>query len=74
MIVYDVVQIVTPEGTRHSSYPAGRWWCEVWFDPAYAAARAELFNERCAAGGISYAVEAHDEESPDRAPEWTPGR
>lgn len=65
-LVYDVIQDVTPDGARNSSHPLGSWLV-AYFDSASQAERwADRANECCLVSGITYRVEAIDEESPER--------
>ncbi len=66
MKVYDVVQTVTAEGAKNSSYPIGSWIVNVWINDGAAAVDAERANENCHVDGVRYSVECHDELSPLR--------
>lgn len=66
--VYDVVQIVSADGAKITSYPAGEWWVESHQDDEAARDRAALFNRMCAVQPefVKYVVEEVDESSASR--------
>jgi hypothetical protein len=66
MLVYDVVQIVSPQASTITSYRLGTWLIEFHEDADKAFSRAERMQACCRVDGIKYAVEAHDEESNER--------
>lgn len=67
--IYDIVHLVDPDAERVTSYRAGRWYCTVFCDRAEAERVADLWNRKRLCDEVHrYAVEEHDEESPDRAP------
>ena len=64
MIVYDVIEHVKP-GTLTSSLP-GTWLIDFFATETAATEFAERCNQYRLVDGITYAVHAIDEESPDR--------
>jgi hypothetical protein len=66
MIVYDIIQTVTPDAARNTSDPAGRWWMTSRDDQASAQRIADRYNQCCHVEGVRYTVEEIDESSPDR--------
>lgn len=66
-IVYDVLQIVTPEAASHCSYKAGTQLACFRATRKEAEDCASIFNSRCGMQGVSYVVNEIDEEDPARA-------
>lgn len=71
MTVHDVVLVVDPGAD--CSYPRGVTWVEA-APPDRARELAAGYTRHAAVGGVRYAVEAHDEACPDRAPAPRGGR
>ena len=67
MIVFDVIQVVTPEAAKWSSYPIGRCIATTFDSRERADAAAAEYNRCCNLRGCHYEVVEMDEEDPRRA-------
>ena len=66
MTVFDIVRLVDPG--HIGSAPVGRTWQDVRDSRDDADRVAECWNSHRAVESLRYAVEEHDESSPNRAP------
>jgi hypothetical protein len=66
MVIYDVVQTIDPGAM--TSNPPGRWLVEFHAWENVSRKRAEVMQGFASVPGIHFAVEAHDELCPGRAP------
>ncbi len=67
MIVYDVVQTVTPDAARYCSYPRGRLLVTHFDREADAENFALRCNDCSRTAGVRYDVVAVDELDPSRS-------